>query len=314
MKKSKVIVPAVAMIAFSTAASIAGSVAWFTASRQAVISAGTYAVVKTTSNLDVKLAAGVGTSVDGKTVTFGGRLTDGSYNHTSGKVYQPTADGKAIDQTARGEVDVVSYDATKADEVSAVATSLERATVKVGSSNVKVYTAATFDITFTVNFGAVEADIGLFLNCTGDNSKFSTDAATPITAKGFRMGFYPISVPTGSAGAQKVFADLQESGKCKYVAGKDNYAGTAYTGSALIDSAYSDPLPTTSTSRADALARADYLGTFKFASQAEVSITIRVVAWFEGTDENIVNQALDANYQSVASQLTFEAIELQPAA
>ena len=61
MKKSKIIVPALAIIAFSTAASIAGSVAWFTASRTVSISGGEYSVVKLTSDLKCTLTAGVGT-------------------------------------------------------------------------------------------------------------------------------------------------------------------------------------------------------------------------------------------------------------
>ena len=55
MKKTRIIAPALAIIAFSTAASIAGSVAWFTASRQVTINAGSYAVVKTNSDLTVEL-------------------------------------------------------------------------------------------------------------------------------------------------------------------------------------------------------------------------------------------------------------------
>ena len=60
MKKSRIIIPALAMIAFSVAASIAGTVAWFTASRTAQINAGTYAVVKTSAELKCVLSNGVG--------------------------------------------------------------------------------------------------------------------------------------------------------------------------------------------------------------------------------------------------------------
>jgi hypothetical protein len=313
MKKSKIIIPALAMIAFSTAASIAGSVAWFTASRQAVVNAGTYAVVKTTSNLDCALVGGVGTTVNGTAVTFNGKLTDGSFNHTSGNVYAPDSTGKAIDTGEKGEVDVGSYDSSDADEVAAVAELLERATVKEGQANVTVFTAATFDITFTVNFGAVAGDVGLFLNCTGTNSEFTT-SGTAITAKGFRMGFYPIAKSSQDSDQKaKVFADLQSSDLCKYVAGTANIAGTSYAAGTLIDSSYHADLPDSETARATAVARPDYLGTFAYASQQEVTLTYRVVCWFEGTDENIVNRDLASEYQSVAAKLTFEAIDLAAA-
>ena len=310
MKKSKVIVPAVAMIAFSTAASIAGSVAWFTASRQAVIQAGTYAVVKTTSNLDVELTAGVGTLVSEKSVTFGDKLTDGSFSHKNGNVYTPNAAGTGLATGDKAEIDIASYDASVASEVAAVAALLERATITENNVEKKVYTAATFDIKFTVNFGAVEGDIGLYLNCTGDNSKFTT-GSTASTAKGFRMAFYPLTAENSSEQKAKVFADLQESAKCKYVGGTDNFSGTSYTAGDLMDSSYAATLPTESTDRATCKARNDYLGFFKYKSQSEVSMTYRVVAWFEGTDEEIRNRETLAEYQSVAAQLTFEAIDLK---
>ena len=64
MKKSKLIVPALAIIAFSTAASITGTVAWFTANRQVTINAGNYTVVKTSADLDCDLADGFQTTAD----------------------------------------------------------------------------------------------------------------------------------------------------------------------------------------------------------------------------------------------------------
>ena len=111
MKKSRIIVPGMAVIAFSTAAAIAGSVAWFTASRTVTISAGSYAVVKTTTNLEVELFDGVGTTVtnsdDNYSVTFGGKLTDASFNHLQGNIFRPDGTGKAIDSTI---VSLGSYD------------------------------------------------------------------------------------------------------------------------------------------------------------------------------------------------------------
>ena len=316
MKKSKIIIPALAIIAFSTAASIAGSVAWFTASRQAVVNSGTYAVVKTTSNLKCELVNGVGTTVNNTstTVNFGGKLTDGSFNHSTGNVYAPNSQGSAIDTGEKGEVDISSYDSSDADAIAAVAAKLERATVKEGSTNLKVYTAATFDIKFTVNFGAVEGDLGLYLNCTGTNSQFTTDG-TAITATGFRMAFFPKGKSsTASDQKAKAFADLQLGENCKYVAGRDNFIGTSYAENTLIDSAYHADLPTSETTRAQAIARPDYLGIFAYESQAEVTLTFRVVCWFEGTDPNVKNQDADSKYQEVASKLTFEAVDLNAAA
>ena len=154
MKKSRIIVPAMAMIAFTSLASIAGSVAWFTASRQVTIAAGSYAVVKTTSNLECALSNGVGTTTDSptKTVTFGGKLTDGSFNHSTAKIYTPNDEGTGLAAAPKNEIGLNDAE---------LATKLVRATT---SDSKTVYTAVTWKVAFTVNFGATAGDYGLFLN------------------------------------------------------------------------------------------------------------------------------------------------------
>lgn len=293
MKKSKIIVPAIAMIAFSTAASIAGSVAWFTASRQVTINAGTYAVVKTTSNLDAVLTGGVGTTVNESTVSFTGKLTDGSFSHANGNIYTPKQVGKDV-----------KIDADKVYPVStATAAQLLRTTLP---GNVPVYTAATFEIAFSMNFGAGANDVALYLNAA--SSSFTNQSGGDAkTAKGFRMAFYPKTTPTGSSSVAKVFADLQLAAKCKYVAGTDNETGTAYEANTLVDSAYTTAVPES----ADvSTARPDYLGTFKApATAGVVTIVYTVVAWFEGTDEEIRNRNINDEYQEVAASLTFDAVD-----
>lgn len=312
MKKSRIIVPAMAVIAFSTAASIAGSVAWFTASRQVTINGGSYAVVKTNSNLEVTLAAGVGTSLGSgeNQIVFNGKLTDASFNHNTptgetddhGQTfYEPNEAGTAIGD---------SYTLTDPQ----LATKLVRATL---TGDVTVYSAATFNITFTMKFGAASAtrkDVGLFLNNTASQSAFTVDGgAAAKTATGFRMAFVPTSVQSGSSAKPKVFADLQTSGNCKYVAGPSNFNGTSYSAGDLIDSAYNTALPTSETTREAALARNDYLATFT-AAEGSVNITFTVVCWFEGTDPNIEDQPNATDYQTVVSKLVFDAVDLNAAA
>ena len=168
MKKSKIIIPALAMIAFSTVASIAGTVAWFTASRQVTVSAGSYAVVKTTSNLDCTLTQGVGTTVSGKTVTVAAKLTDASFNHKTGKVYQPNDAGDAL-ATTNPEVALTD---------SNFESKITRATITENAESITVYSVVTWDIEFAVSFGAKAGDYGLFLDCfcTAINSEFGTSA------------------------------------------------------------------------------------------------------------------------------------------
>lgn len=323
MKKTRIIVPGMAVIAFSTAAAIAGSVAWFTASRTVTIDAGSYAVVKTTANLEAKLFDGVGTSVTENSVTFNDRLTDASFNHLQGKIIEPNSNGTGV-----GEVlTLSSYDLTTSAGVASLAGDVERGTVSVGSGSTAVtktvYSIATFDIEFSMNFGAnweSAKDVGLYLDnttasgATHAKSYFST-SGTPVTATGFRMAFYS----TDSAANKRVFADLQtdvqdldEDGiddhACMYVADETNFEGTTYTDD-LIDFTWDQALPTASTTRADAVARPDLLAIFEPAQDA-VKIRFTVVCWFEGTDPNVVDQDLIANYQQVAASLVFEAVDL----
>ena len=311
MKKSKIIIPALALIAFSTIASVAGSVAWFTANRTATINAGSYAVVKTNANLEVALSNGIGTSTSGTTVTFNGLLTDGSVNHSTQKVYTPDANGTALAASPRGEIDLNGSYPLAGGET--LADLLERGETN-DSTPVKIYTAATFDITFTIKFGSAAGDFGLYLDNTAGKSNFAVDGgATAVTATGFRMAFLPKAVSTN--GRATVFADLQSSAHCNYVASTSNVAGTSSVSSSndLIDSGYNAALPGADTARATAIARPDYLGYFAFSANQPVNLSYTVVAWFEGTDPNVVNQDVVTNYQTVISTLCFEAVALKAA-
>ncbi len=334
MKKSKIIVPALAMIAFSAAASIAGSVAWFTASRQVTVDAGTYAVVKTNASLDCVVSAGAGTTVNDKVVTLGNnKLTDGSFSHLNSNIYTPNENGNGFSTvTGKGEIALVNYTSSTTSEAKAAFEALlERGDVGTGSSAGKIYTAVTFELAFTVSFGAVDADVGLFLDNGASKTSFVVAGENPpaaSTAKGFRMAFIPYDVPTGSAGHATVLADLQTTANCRYVGSKDSFPansatpgapanGAAYNQSSatdLIDSSYATALPTSATERATAIARPDYLGTFKFSSGNRVTLKYTAVAWFEGTDPEIINRLAEEDYQAVKASLCFEAVTLKAAA
>ena len=306
MKKSKIIIPALAMIAFSVAAAATGTVAWFTANRTASLDAGTYAVVKTTSNLSVTLSDGVGAARSGGTsneiIVVDGKLTDGSFNHLTGDIFEPNSEGSAIANT---------YNLSDQN----LATELVRGETG-GQDSVNIYTAVTFGMTFKVKFGAASNDIGLFLDLeviSNAAKSYFQVAGTPepeaVTATGFRMAFYATN-----GGSTKVFADLQESAECAHMTSTSDMDGVAYQ-SGLIDIDTAAAIPTTST-LADYTGYAGYLGTFANSAKDEnneVTLSYTVVCWFEGTDPNIVNQDDDEDYQSVSAHLEFAAKDL-PAA
>lgn len=168
MKKSKVIIPAIALLAFSVAASITGTVAWFTANRVATIKASSFAVVNTTTDLSVVLGQGVGTqvSVDSGSnheisVLDGYKLTDGSLDHaqTSHKIVSPDETGTLVGK----EVALASAD--RAATTAAAANSLIR------DAATHTYTAFTWDMTFSVKFGGSAGyNAGLFLDLSDPDS------------------------------------------------------------------------------------------------------------------------------------------------
>ena len=308
MKKSRIIIPALAMIAFSVAASITGTVAWFTANRTASVDAGTYAVVKTTSNLEVNVDDGIGTSADNdaKTITVNGKLTDGSFDHLAGNIYTPNDSGSAIAAAPKGQIALASA----TDEL--LSRGVDDAGTTDTSDDVTIYTAVTFELSFTMEFGATSTDYALLIDNTAGKTAFTT-SGTAKTAKGFRMAFYPATNTDQNA---RVLADLQTAANAKHInsssadlTDEDTHGGVAYTGSYLIDSEYNTALPTTAQSRATYEARNDYLGFFdhsKKDSNNKVTLTFTVVAWFEGTDPEIINRATE-DFQSVTAALHFEA-------
>ena len=307
MKKSRIIIPALAMIAFSMAASVTGAVAWFTAQRNVTVNAGTYAVIKTTSDLSVAVTGGVGTSDNSSGTTHAvkvnGKLTDGSFDHVGEKIYTPNESGTSVAAQPKGEI--------------ALADASESLLKRGSDGTNNIYTAVTFDLTFTITFGGSNADVALFLDNTADKTAFTT-SGTATTAKGFRMAFVPLAVNDVKNGNARVLADLQTNANCKHVnsSTKATLGGNAYVSPALIDSEYTTALPESADTLANYQLRQDYLGYFKNSLKDEttnqVSIAFRVVCWYEGTDPEITNNA--TNFQSVTATLCFEAKDIAPAA
>ncbi len=85
MKKSKILIPAFAVLALSVGASVTGTVAWFTAAKTASISISNVAAINTAGNLNVTLSpmkdGKGGASISGKVATLT-PLLDSSYDGT----------------------------------------------------------------------------------------------------------------------------------------------------------------------------------------------------------------------------------------
>ena len=72
MKKSKIIIPAAAILALSVGASVTGTVAWFTAARSVNVNVNNLAAIDTAGDLTVELktVAKGGATVKGHDVTL----------------------------------------------------------------------------------------------------------------------------------------------------------------------------------------------------------------------------------------------------
>ena len=312
MKKSRIIIPALAMIAFSVAASITGTVAWFTANRTAQIDSGTYAVVKTTANLDCSVDGGIGTTATDNaagvtdTVAVDGKLTDGSFDHAGSHNYIYSPDGSGTKVGNR-------YTYSSATE--------ENLTRGTTTDSKTIYTAVTWEIEFSLEFGAaVSNNVGLYLDLA--NSSFSpagSEAATgqQDTSKGFRMAFMPKGT-NSSNGKKHVFADLQTAANCTYVGGEPAQGAalagteTAYGNSdyVLIDSAATGALNEAGYTESASATMVNYFGKFVFAANTTVTLAFDVICWFEGTDSNIVNGTDDhlTVFRDVTASLKFAAL------
>ena len=84
LKKSAVVIPALARIAVTAAASVSGTVAWFTANRAVSVSGNNFVAAKLDSSLDVVLTGRVGTQATqgskGINMNANDKLTHGSYD------------------------------------------------------------------------------------------------------------------------------------------------------------------------------------------------------------------------------------------
>lgn len=322
MKKSKIIVPALGLLLLSTAASVSGTVAWFTAVRTYNMTAGEFAVVKTTATLECELGAGVGTTANSSAKSIGLaseniELTDASFDHVNNKIIAPDADGAKIGKVT----DLVT--ATSGASFTDFQTAITRA-VYEDSSSVEhtVYSAATWTMDFKIAFTAGGVNSALFLNST---SKFTDSTGNEIVpgedgeaGKGFRIAFVPIT-DTGDStnvfqtGSLTVYAGAQKSDTGDFnvtptyvtnAAVGTTLAGASYTGTTLMDRSYTTGLPNDGAANTTtASARNDYLGKFTAVAGSTVHLKFYCVAWFEGTDPNVNN---NADLNNVKAALNFE--------
>ena len=289
MKKSKIIIPALGMLILSTAASVTGTVAWFTTVSSATANITSFAVRKLGGDLSYVVAAGTGTekvdSSDTSSITLTGTnpaMCDASFNHSTKHPWKANSTASAFTEITTENV--ANWGVTSASPAQVT------------------YYAVSWSYTFTYTFGGDSTAMNLYFDSaastvTPTQTQAAAGSQTEQTYKGFRIAFI-----CDSSSRAVVWAKHQSSANCHYVTAANNQAG-AYSNvnstSAAGDLIDSTNMTAISENSTGTVARADYLGQFTTAAN---TLTIKCVAWFEGTDPNVIN---GSEMDSVAAALTF---------
>lgn len=312
MKKAKIIVPALAALAFSTVASVTGTVAWFTSQSAVTVSTTDFGVVGLEGALDVNMAAGFGTAegittgsgetkrvtsikakeIDGKTAT----LTHGSFNAATKHVYTKNQYGEANDLLDKGQID--------GQNTADPATTFAEADAMEDATNYK-FNVFTWTITFTLNVADgksrnlyFDASSSVSYATASDKAGLTEDeggtagTAAANAARGFRVAFI-----NGST-AKTVWSPLQKYDMVMTNASSCYATAETGTNTAAYNSTYNtsgvnliyagDTEVSKITTQTGGTNRKDYLGTF---SSTNSTVTLTCVAWFEGLDSgNVFNE------------------------
>lgn len=254
LKKSAVVIPALARIAVTAAASVSGTVAWFTANRAVSATASTFTAYDDNGSLEITATAGKGTTVTNKKdVSVRGVLTDASFDFANVWTDVRNDDGEA--PTAFKQVTDANY--------------------KTGSTNKEdkeVYYAVDWTYTITLT-SKTKDNVDLFF----DLSSTFTGREADDTSNGFRIA---------------MVAGEQES-KQKLVWGVDDvktHVSAVDNAQSAFDANEYTQTVSDYSKRVDGGAGAsntkEYLGTF---TPTSTSITITCTAWYEGTDPAVVS-------------------------
>ena len=290
MKKSKLIVPAaLAVMLLSTAASVTGTVAWFSSNRSLEVSTNDFSVKSIDGNLKVVGSNPINTnaitfsnnSTSGATeivqIATNYLLTDGSYDHANDQIYR--------NKYKTGETGPV-----------AVTVGNDEADYARIIGDKHYYFAVYWTFTFTYE-GGDGSNTNLYFDPTSVATATQGTAGSSAslhTYIGYRMAFC-------STSTKKVWAPFKStSDTCNYVTTSNNTiveTGT-YAAGALLCGQGSSNTAFTSTA-ADTVqdlasvetassSAVNCLGQF---TSSTTSLAFKCVVWYEGTDPNVVETA-----------------------
>lgn len=299
MKKTKVLIPALGILLLSTAATVSGSLAWFTANRSVTVQTTEFGVVNMNGALKCNVTAGNGTQLSGEAWSgtqvisakdFGtesaheyAQLTDASYNYALDVLYTDIPSDLGL----ANKFKVIST-ADYSDE-----------------QNNHVFYAFSWTIDFEYCFEADTTSMDLFFDPASVATATQIAASTLSTAKYTKEGFRLAMI--SATGAEKVwipFKNRPESGADKRVTDVNTETdyesgiviyGNDKTNHATIKTKAQD-LVDTNVDRLDYLDTIDFVSTstgttFNGKKSGSETVSYKFVAWFDGLDASVVNEA-----------------------
>jgi len=294
MKKAKILVPALAILALSVTASVTGTVAWFTTSTTTSVQFKDFGVKTMDGKLTTSLTAGVGTKIT--TPTTGDK-------YISAKTY---GTGTDLVKMTHG-----SYDPASDICWTRIIDDITEKSPEDGKYDDATYFYFSWTITFTYDFGTASGGDGmnLYFDPASATTLTPTTAQSPTKAveRGFRMAFVnaaaedwvvwsPLQQNTLEQNTGKPTSKYLKSNSDKTACTEQNY-DASLNGNLIYQDEYkgtgTDVCKKIETSTGSA-ARKDCLGTFKkptSGSSTSSVITIKVVTWFEGLDDNVISTA-----------------------
>lgn len=302
VKKSKfVILPALATLVLTGVASVTGTVAWFTASRDVSVS-GSFISTKTDSNLSVTLANGTGTTASNDTISVQGKMTHGSYDAqagASGTLYVASLDD---DKHVTAYLDKHSLNNnTTTTEAPESKTTYHWAAKYNTEASKCIWYGVSWTMKFTyAAFADGETNYLLFnpsdstisgIKASADESGTST---TGDTYKGFRIALMTANKYLVLGGDSQV----------KHVTGTSKESTGEYA-----SANYEDLNASNKQGKLDDNAHDVVSGKYSFGTiDGTTGVTITCVAWFEGEDvDSIVDKIGDNDVvmSNVTASLNF---------
>lgn len=280
LKKSAVVIPALARIAVTAAASVSGTVAWFTATHTVQATASNFNATYNDGNLELSVASVQATtgskavkalSIKDHDVTIDKDIlfTDASYN--------ATADVLWSDQEQDNGNDPTKFDTKGA--------STNASTGWVADLNSKTLYAVTWTYTFKYKFGTdVSKDAKLAFDPSLSSMTCENDKEFSGVSGGFRRAM--------THGDTTIIYAPKSATIFTYITDENGTTAT-YKNTCISSNDQKDNT-------------AYELGTFGKPSSANSysnDLVVRVVAWFEGTDTT--HTITNATLASVSAQLGF---------